>query len=657
MKQPRGFEQGNGLVCRLNKALYGLKQASRAWYIKVKSTLNQLGFESSKADNSLFLLNKGGLKVFVLIYVDDILVTGNDESAIQRLIEKLKKHFTLKDLGEIHHFLGIEVKKTSVGMHLSQREYIKKLLVKAGMDKASSCPTPMISSPGLSRYDGSPVSDASLYRSVVGALHYVTITRPEICFSVNKVSQFMANPLEPHWKAVKRILRYLGGTVHLGLNLQRPDNLNITGFADSDWASDIDDRRSVSGYCVYLGRNLISWSSKKQHCVSRSSTEAEYRSLAHVTSEISWIQYLLGELNVVQSRIPKIWIDNQSAIYLSSNPIMHARTKHIELDCHFVREKVAAGLIQVNYVPTCDQNADILTKPLSLQFFTRLRNKLTVVPHPELELRGDESKAPLSSQQDAHHPTLLAMPETALGLFPDVGASYFLSRLPGFFGEYVGLTGARLDGAEMFACGLATHFVQSERLWTLEEALVKADSSDPTVISSVISDFSMIPNMKKNSAYHRLDIINKCFSRRTVEEIIKAVERETSDSTDDWISSTINSLKKASPMSLKISLRSIREGRLEGIGKCLFREFRMLSHAMRGDICKDFVEGCRAILLDKDKNPKWEPSKIELISDEMVDRYFTKIDDDDDDDDDDDEWEDLKLTVRSNLPAYAIAKL
>ncbi|KAL3624561.1 3-hydroxyisobutyryl-CoA hydrolase 1 [Castilleja foliolosa] len=246
--------------------------------------------------------------------------------------------------------------------------------------------------------------------------------------------------------------------------------------------------------------------------------------------------------------------------------------------------------------------------------------------------------------------TLFAMPETALGLFPDVGASYFLSRLPGFFGEYVGLTGARLDGAEMLACGLATHFVQSERLSMLEEALVKADSSDPSVISSIISDFSTIPNLKKNSAYHRLDIINKCFSRRTVEEIIKSVEREACDRTGDWILFTINSLQKASPMSLKISLRSIREGRLEGIGKCFFREFRMLSHAMRGDICKDFVEGCRAILLDKDKNPKWEPAKIESISDEMVDRYFTKIDDDD-------EWEDLKLTVRSNLPAYAIAKL
>ncbi|KAL7083449.1 hypothetical protein ACP275_14G163100 [Erythranthe tilingii] len=245
--------------------------------------------------------------------------------------------------------------------------------------------------------------------------------------------------------------------------------------------------------------------------------------------------------------------------------------------------------------------------------------------------------------------SLFAMPETALGLFPDVGASYFLSRLPGFFGEYAGLTGTRLDGPEMLACGLATHFVRSERLPLLEEALVKADSSVPAVISSIIDEFSEIPDLKRNSAYHRLNIINKCFSRRTVEEIIAALEREADEKKDDFITSTIQSLKKASPTSLKISLRSIREGRLQGIGKCLAREFRMVCHVMRGEISKDFVEGCRAILLDKDKNPKWDPSRLELISDEMVDRYFSKMNEDD--------WEELQLPVGSNLPPYAVAKL
>ncbi|KAF3447588.1 hypothetical protein FNV43_RR12775 [Rhamnella rubrinervis] len=245
--------------------------------------------------------------------------------------------------------------------------------------------------------------------------------------------------------------------------------------------------------------------------------------------------------------------------------------------------------------------------------------------------------------------SVFAMPETALGLFPDIGASYFLSRLPGFFGEYVGLTGSRLDGAEMFACGLATHFVPSTRLSLLEEALCKVNSSDPAIISSIIDEYSQQPFLREKSAYHRLDVIDKCFSQRTIEEIVSTLEREAINDADDWISATIQTLKKASPMSLKISLRSIREGRLQGVGRCLVREYRMVCHVLRGEVSKDFTEGCRALLLDKDKNPKWNPSKLELISDQMVDQYFSKVDDE--------EWKELKLPSRSNLPVFAMAKL
>ncbi|CAH9107907.1 unnamed protein product [Cuscuta epithymum] len=246
--------------------------------------------------------------------------------------------------------------------------------------------------------------------------------------------------------------------------------------------------------------------------------------------------------------------------------------------------------------------------------------------------------------------TVFAMPETALGLFPDVGASYFLSRLPGFFGEYLGLTGSRLDGAEMVASGLATHFVPSERLSPLEEALHNSNSSDPVIISAIISEFSQVPKLKERSMYNQLKIINRCFSQRTVEEIIFALESEAANNEDDWISSAIQSLKKASPTSLRISLRSIREGRLQGVGTCLMREFRMVCHVLRGEVSKDFVEGCRAILLDKDRNPKWEPSNLELVTDEMVHQYFVKVDDVD--------WRDLELPSRSTvLPSYALAKL
>ncbi|XP_020881302.1 3-hydroxyisobutyryl-CoA hydrolase 1 isoform X1 [Arabidopsis lyrata subsp. lyrata] len=249
--------------------------------------------------------------------------------------------------------------------------------------------------------------------------------------------------------------------------------------------------------------------------------------------------------------------------------------------------------------------------------------------------------------------TVFAMPETALGLFPDVGASYFLSRLPGFFGnkrEYVGLTGARLDGAEMLACGLATHFVPSTRLTALEADLCRVGSNDPTFASTILNAYTQHPRLKPQSAYHRLDVIDRCFSRRTVEEIISALEREATQEADGWISATIQALKKASPASLKISLRSIREGRLQGVGQCLIREYRMVCHVMKGEISKDFVEGCRAILVDKDKNPKWEPRRLEDMKDSMVEQYFERVEEEE-------EWEDLKLPPRNNLPALAIAKL
>ncbi|CAM8901748.1 unnamed protein product [Rhodiola kirilowii] len=247
--------------------------------------------------------------------------------------------------------------------------------------------------------------------------------------------------------------------------------------------------------------------------------------------------------------------------------------------------------------------------------------------------------------------SLFAMPETALGLFPDVGASFFLSRLPGFFGEYLGLTGARLDDPEMLACGLATHYVPSHNLSLLEEKLITVDSSDAAAaISEIINKYSEQPLVKQQSAFLRLETIDKCFSRRTVEEIVSALlELEAANKSDEFINTTLQTLKKASPTSLKISLRSIRRGRLEGIGKCLSREYRMVCHVMLGHVSNDFLEGCRAILIDKDRNPKWAPSKLELVSDDMVEKYFTKVPEL--------KWEDLNLPARPQIPSYSISKL
>jgi histone deacetylase 1/2 len=219
-----------------------------------------------------------------------------------------------------------------------------------------------------------------MYISVVGALQYVTLTRPENSYSVNKVCQFMSHPLDSHWVAVKRILRYLKGTLQQGLLLSpaTPTKVpSLHAFCDADWASDPDDRRSTSGAAIYFGSNLISWWSRKQPVVARSSTEAEYRSLAHATAELLWVQTLLKELHVSFSA-PTIFCDNLSAVSLAHNLVMHSRTKHMEIYLFFVREKVIAKQLSVVHIPGTQQLADLLTKPISTDKFLLMRTKLNV---------------------------------------------------------------------------------------------------------------------------------------------------------------------------------------------------------------------------------------------------------------------------------------
>ncbi|QHO04424.1 uncharacterized protein LOC107634045 [Arachis ipaensis] len=206
------------------------------------------------------------------------------------------------------------------------------------MDTAKSMPTPMISALKLTSDGAEHFQDPKLYREIVGSLQYLTISRPDIAFSVNKVSQYMHSPTIEHWKAVKR--RYIVGTVSVGIKFQKCTNLRLLAFADADWAGDLEDRKSVTGYCVYLGSNLVSWRSNKQAKVSRSSTEAEYRSMAASQSELVSIQYLLKELRIPQSIAPTIYCDNQSACSLAANPVLHTRCKHMKIDLHCLREMV-----------------------------------------------------------------------------------------------------------------------------------------------------------------------------------------------------------------------------------------------------------------------------------------------------------------------------
>ncbi|PKI44367.1 hypothetical protein CRG98_035241, partial [Punica granatum] len=311
MVQPPGFVDSNHPthVCRLRKALYGLKQAPRAWYRALKNFLMDYGFMTSKSDASLFVFTSGNTWIYFLVYVDDLLVTGNDSTAVQQLINALSSRFSIKDLGMLHYFLGVEAAPTSTGLFLSQHKYIRELLERTDMAGAKEVNTPMSCSASLLLHDGSPPADATEFRRVVGSLQYLSLTRPDIAFSVNKLSQYMHAPTQNHWTAVKRLLRYLKQTIFHGLHIKRQSSITLKAYSDADWAGDKDDRVSTSGYLVYLGANPISWSSKKQRSVARSSTEAEYRAVATTAAELAWVQSLLQELGVSSSS-PTIYCDN-----------------------------------------------------------------------------------------------------------------------------------------------------------------------------------------------------------------------------------------------------------------------------------------------------------------------------------------------------------
>jgi histone deacetylase 1/2 len=382
MSQPPGYvdREHPDYVCKLDKALYGLKQAPRAWYARLCGKFVALGFIPSKADTSLFYYNRGGHSIFVLVYVDDIIVASSSSEAVRALLADLKEEFALKDLGDLHYFLGIEVRRGRDGLLMTQERYARDVLQRSGMDKSKPMDTPMSSVDKLSLYSGMKLGpdDSSRYRSIVGALPYLTLTRPDIAFAVNKVCQFLHAPTTTHWSAVKRILRYIQGTINLRLKLVKSGSLMVSAFSDADWAGCIDDRRSTGGFAIYLGDNLISWTARKQATVSRSSTEAEYKSLANATAEILWVQKLLQELRIQHPPRARLWCDNLGATYLSANPVFHARTKHIEIDFHFVRERVAQKFLDIRFISSGDQVADGFTKPLPIVKLRQFRSNLNL---------------------------------------------------------------------------------------------------------------------------------------------------------------------------------------------------------------------------------------------------------------------------------------
>ncbi|CAJ2647961.1 unnamed protein product [Trifolium pratense] len=384
MHQPLGFRdhQHPNYVCRLKKSLYGLKQAPRAWYQRFADYVATIGFHHSTSDHSLFIYRRSSDMAYILLYVDDIILITSTQTLRKSIMSLLASEFAMKDLGPLSYFLGIAVSRHPSGIFLSQSNYASEIIERAGMASCKPSATPVDTKQKLSTSSGTPYEDPSLYRSLAGALQYLTFTRPDISYAVQQVCLHMHAPRTEHMLALKRILRYVQGTLHFGLHLSPSPITQLISYTDADWGGCPDTRRSTSGYCVFLGDNLISWSSKRQPTLSRSSAEAEYRGVANVVSESCWIRNLLLELHFPIPQATLVYCDNVSAIYLSGNPVQHQRTKHIEMDIHFVREKVARGQARVLHVPSRHQIADIFTKGLPRILFDDFRTSLSVHEPP-----------------------------------------------------------------------------------------------------------------------------------------------------------------------------------------------------------------------------------------------------------------------------------
>lgn len=280
-------------MCKLNKSLYGLKQASRQWFLKLSTCLKAAGFSQSLSDYSLFVRNHHGNFTALLVYVDDVILAGNNLQEIEETKQFLAKRFKLKDLGQLKYFLGIEVARSRHGITLCQRKYALEILEDTGFLGAKPSRFPVEHNLSLTRSNGELLDEPSSYRRLVGRLIYLTITRSDLAYSVHVLSQFMDKPRQPHLEAAHKVLKYIKHTPGQGILLPSTGSLQLRAYCDADWARCIDTRRSITGYCILLGQAPISWKTKKQNTVSRSSAEAEYRSMATTCCEITWLKNIL----------------------------------------------------------------------------------------------------------------------------------------------------------------------------------------------------------------------------------------------------------------------------------------------------------------------------------------------------------------------------
>ena len=384
MKQPEGYIDPNhpNKVCKLRKGLYGLKQGARCWNKKMDAFLKSEGFTASSADPCMYIKRKKGKTLILALYVDDTVIAANCKHMLADIKRKLSAKFKMEDLGEVKYILGMSVKRDRQAGTLSidQRGYIEGVLKRFGMDQCNPVSTPLEAGKQLTKTDEKEEGvDTRRYQEIVGSLIYASITtRPDIAHAVNVLSQQMAKPNNEHWSAAKRVLRYLKGSLDVGILFRKSDNFELVGYSDADWAGCNDSRKSTSGYVFMLGGNVISWTSKKQPVVALSTTEAEYIALCLATQEAIWLRRLLESVGQPQKTPTTIYEDNQGAISISKNPINHSRTKHIDIKFHFVRDAVQKNETLIVHCTTQEMVADTFTKGLPKPAFERHRTSLSI---------------------------------------------------------------------------------------------------------------------------------------------------------------------------------------------------------------------------------------------------------------------------------------
>ncbi|KAM7488108.1 hypothetical protein LguiB_025592 [Lonicera macranthoides] len=387
VEQPRGYEHKGEeqKVYKLKKALYGLKQAPRACYSRIESYFVKEGFERCNYEPTLFIkTEKGGKILIVSLYVDDLIFTGNDESMFAEFKRSMMREFDMTDLGKMRYFLGLEVLQRPNGVYISQKKYASEVLERFGMDKSNPVHNPIVPGFKLSKYEEGVKVSGIFYKQIIGSLMYLTATRPDLMFVVSLLSRYMECPTELHLQAAKRVLRYLKGTTNFGVFYEKGGSEELIAYIDSDYAGDLNDRKSTSGYVFSFGSGAVSWSSKNQPVVTLSTTETEFIAAASCACQALWLRRMLKNLRHAQGKATVVYCDSNSAIKLSKNPVMHGRSKHIDVRFHFLRDLTKDEVVKMTHCNTREQVADVMTKPLKLDAFLKFRSLLGVCLMPDV---------------------------------------------------------------------------------------------------------------------------------------------------------------------------------------------------------------------------------------------------------------------------------